>query len=136
MKTINNFKKISVFFIFVLVVSCKPTKTLKSNTEIIGRSAYDEYNAFGEYIWYRDSKGGISINKKNLKKIYAMTKKGNIEYFEFLEGYTAHLSRDKRRVAKSLNFSEITFVTAYCVENLYKCQKVISLKSINLLIVF
>ncbi len=126
MKTINNLKKIGVFFIFGLVVSCKTTKTLKSATIITGESIYDQFDNFGEYIWYRDKKGKININKKNLKEIYNITKKGNEESFEFLQSYTLHLSSDKRRVAKGLNFSERTLVAAYCVEYLYKCEKEIS----------
>lgn len=126
MKTISNIKKISLFLIFVLIISCNSTKLLKSNTIITGESVYKEYDAFGEYIWTRGKKGGININKKNLKKIYTLTKKGNEKYFDFLDGYTLHLSSPRRNIAKSLNFSERTFVAAYCVEYLYKCQKVIS----------
>ncbi len=126
MKTINNFIKISVFFVFVLVVSCKPTKTLKSNTIIKGASTYEQLNKFGEYIWFKDSKGKVNINKKNLEKIHIISKKGNIEYFNLLTSYSYLLDVDKSNIAKSLNFSERTLVVAYCVECLYKCQKEIS----------
>ncbi len=126
MKTISILKKISVFFIFVLVVSCKPTKTLKSNTIIKGASTYEQLNKFGEYIWFKDSKGKVNINKKNLQNIYTITKNGNEEYFYFLTSYSYLLVVDKSNIAKSLNFSERTLLAAYCVENLYKCQKEIS----------
>ncbi len=126
MKTVNNLKKIGVFFIFGLVVSCKTTKTLKYSTLIKGESVYKRFDVFGGYIWHRDKTGKININKKNLQNIYIITKGGNDAFFEYLDLYTRHLCGHKRRVSNSLNFPERTLVVAYCVEYLYKCQKEIS----------
>ncbi len=128
MKTISIFKKISLLYVFIVFVSCSSSMVLKYNTIPAGGVAYKQLDVFGGYIWHRDKKGKININKKNLQNIYIITKNGNEDYFEFLESYSFFLCShsDKRRIAKSLNFSERTLVAAYCVEYLYKCQKEIS----------
>lgn len=126
MKTINIFKKISLLYLFSIIISCSSGKTLKYNTIITGKSTYEQLDTFGEYIWFKDTKGKVNINKKNLDKIYRITKKGNEEYFDFLQSYTLHLSSHRKNIANSLNFSERTLVAAYCVEYLYKCQTEIS----------
>ena len=95
-----------------------------SENNLLKKDALKDLFSFEKLIWYRDADSTIIINKKNLRKIYLNTKTSEDDYFSFLRSYSVRLTTtNERKIAKKFSFSEKTYISAYAVEYLYRCQK-------------
>ena len=125
MRTMYN-QNISKIFLHLLIilfisVSCKTQKNYLGSVSFKKDYQNKELNALGDLLWSRNADSAIKINKKNLRFIYRNTKTGEDIHFRFLDNYSTYLTLSKP-IPKELSFEENTYVSAYLVEYLYKCD--------------
>jgi|GEM_PF-1359824 len=117
--------KASVYLLIILFISnsCNTQKPFLEGVSLKRDSYHQELDAFGEFLWSRNTEGSINIIKKNFKQIHRNCKSSEDAYFDLLYGYSISLTTKKTKIAKELSNSERAYVGAYVVEYLYKCQR-------------
>jgi len=115
-------KKTTICFILMSIVFTTFSYSQKKSFKKEPFNEEDSFESYEKYIWYRNKKNKLKVNKKNFKTIYKNTKSSKDDYFIWLESYSVVLP-NKKLVGKNLSFAERTYVHAYVTEYLYKCQE-------------
>ena len=82
----------------------------------------DSFPQYEKYIFYRNKKNTLKINKKNFRTICKNTKSSEDDYFDNLKLLSIGIP-NKNIIGENLSFSERVYVHAYVTEYLYKCQE-------------
>ncbi|MDC1162002.1 hypothetical protein OAT18_01030 [Tenacibaculum sp.] len=107
-----------LFLIIVIFFSCK---SYENTTKGILKDAdLHSVKKYGNYIWTKNKDSVVVVNKKNLEEIYKKSNRSSSLYFRSLDYYSSQLPSAK--INKELTFPERTYISAYIIEYLYKCQ--------------
>jgi len=118
----NFFKKINICSLLICLFFSALSYSQKKDFKKEPFNEEDSFEVYEKYIFYRNKKNKLKINKRNLKTIYRNTKSSEDKYFKGLNSISVVLP-SKDIIGKNLSFCERVYVHGYVTEYLLKCQE-------------